>query len=63
MPGLAAQNSATDPQQLRVLLKAPDLRSIDPQRLQKASEALVVALQEAGPKFGLAAPTLEDTPK
>jgi iron uptake system component EfeO len=47
--------------ELKELLGAKDLKSIDPQRLQKASEALVVALQAAGPKLGLATPTLEDT--
>jgi hypothetical protein len=46
---------------LTALLEVRDLRSIDPERLRKASEALVVALQAAGPKLGLSTPTLEGT--
>jgi iron uptake system component EfeO len=57
-PKLAAQVS-DDIDRLKIILKADDLRSIDPEQLQKASEALVVALQAAAPKLGLAAPTLE----
>lgn len=57
-PKLAAQVS-DDIDRLKTILKADDLRSIDPEQLQKASEALVVALQAAAPKLGLAAPTLE----
>jgi iron uptake system EfeUOB component EfeO/EfeM len=67
----ASQLEASDPKlaervrddinQLKALLKVQDLRGIDPDKLQKASEALVVALQAAGPKLGLATPTLEGT--
>lgn len=48
---------------LKALLEVRDLRSIDPDKLLKASEGLVVALQAAGPKLGLATPTLEGTAK
>ena len=48
---------------LKALLEVHDLRSIDPDKLLKASEGLVVALQAAGPKLGLATPTLEGTAK
>jgi iron uptake system component EfeO len=48
---------------LKALLEARDLRSIDPDKLRKASEAVVVALQAAGPKLGLATPTLEGNAK
>ncbi len=44
---------------LKMMLKVQDLRKIDPEDLQKTSEALVVAWQAAGPKLGLATPTLE----
>lgn len=54
-----AERIRSDIDQLKTLLKVSDLRAIDPEKLQKASEALVVALQAAGPKLGLATPTLE----
>jgi iron uptake system component EfeO len=56
-----AEQVRTDINQLKALLKVQDLRGIDPDTLQKASEGLVVALQAAGPKLGLATPTLEGT--
>lgn len=56
-----AERVRDDINQLKALLKVQDLRGIDPDKLQKASEALVVALQAAGPKLGLATPTLEGT--
>jgi hypothetical protein len=49
--------------QLKALLMAQDLRGIDPDKLRKASEALVVNLQAAAPKIGLSTPTLEETGK
>jgi iron uptake system EfeUOB component EfeO/EfeM len=61
-PKLAGQIRG-DINQLKALLKVQDLRGIDPDKLQKASEALVVALQAAGPKLGLATPTLEGSGK
>jgi len=48
---------------LKTMLKVQDLRQIDPEELQKTSEALVVAWQAAGPKLGLAVPTLEAAAK
>ncbi len=47
---------------LNALLAAKDLRSIDPEELQKASEVLVVTLSAAAPKLGLETPTLEGGP-
>lgn len=49
--------------QLKALLMAQDLRGVDPDKLRKASEALVVNLQAAAPKIGLSTPTLEETGK
>jgi hypothetical protein len=46
-------------ERLKTLVTVKDLRSIDPDELQKASEALIVALQAAAPKLGLAPPALE----
>jgi iron uptake system component EfeO len=46
---------------LKRLLSAADLRSVDADTLRKASETLIVSLQTAAPKIGLATPTLEDT--
>jgi iron uptake system component EfeO len=43
------------------LLAVANLRQVDADKLRKASEALIVSLQAAGPKIGLATPTLEDT--
>jgi iron uptake system component EfeO len=47
--------------QLKHLLSVPDLKSVDADALRKASEMLIVSLQAAAPKIGLAMPTLEDT--
>ena len=57
-PQLAA-HIRDDIDKLKMMLKVQDLRQIDPEVLQKTSEALVVAWQAAGPKLGLATPTLE----
>jgi iron uptake system component EfeO len=67
----AATLTAADPQlaeqirseiaQLKHLLSVPDLKSVDADTLRKASETLIVCLQAAAPKIGLAMPTLEDT--
>jgi len=65
---LAAADAKLDAQvrsevsKLKTLLAAKDLRSIDPEELQKASEALVLALSAAAPKLGLETPTLEGDP-
>jgi iron uptake system component EfeO len=45
------------------LLAVPNLKRVDAEKLRKASEALIVSLQAAGPKIGLATPTLEETAK
>jgi iron uptake system component EfeO len=47
--------------QLKQLVSAPDLQSVDADALRKASETLIVSLQAAAPKIGIATPTLEDT--
>jgi iron uptake system component EfeO len=49
--------------QLKALLAVEDLKEVDPDALRKTSEALTVSLQAAGPKIGLATPTLEDVAK
>jgi iron uptake system component EfeO len=48
---------------LKVLLAVDDLKKVDPDALRKTSEALTVTLQAAGPKIGLATPTLEEVAK
>lgn len=48
---------------LKILLMAPDLNGVDPDRIRKASEMLIVTLQAVAPKLGLSTPTLEDTAK
>jgi iron uptake system component EfeO len=58
-----AEQLRNDIEEITGLLKVEDLRRIDPAKLQKASEVLVVALQAAGPKLGLATPTLEGPAK
>jgi iron uptake system component EfeO len=45
--------------QLKQLVSAPDLRSVDAGALRKTSETLIVSLQAAAPKLGVATPTLE----
>ncbi len=47
--------------QLKHLLSVPDLQSVDADALRNASEMLIVNLQAAAPKIGLATPTLEET--
>lgn len=47
--------------QLKHLVAVPDLESVDPDTLRKTSETLIVSLQTAAPKIGLATPALEDT--
>ncbi len=47
--------------QLKGLLSVQDLKSVDADTLRNASETLIVSLQAAAPKIGLAMPTLEDT--
>jgi iron uptake system component EfeO len=49
--------------QLKILVAAADLKKIDSEKLRRASEALIVALQSAGPKLGLGTPTLEEAAK
>jgi iron uptake system component EfeO len=46
--------------QLKTLLEAPDLKTVDFGKLRAVSEALVVALQKAGPEIGLRSPRLEE---
>lgn len=48
---------------IKILVAFDDLKKVDPDALRKASEALTVVLQAAGPKLGLATPTLEETAK
>jgi iron uptake system component EfeO len=48
---------------LKILLAVDDLKKVDPDALRKTSEALTVTLQAAGPKIGLATPTLEEVAK
>lgn len=45
--------------QLEQLVSAPDLQSVDADALRKTSETLIVSLQAAAPKLGVATPTLE----
>jgi len=65
---LAAADAKLDAQvrgeisRLKALLAAKDLRSIDPEQLQKASERLVLTLSAAALKLGLETPTLEGGP-
>jgi iron uptake system EfeUOB component EfeO/EfeM len=69
----AAELQAADPKlnervegeirELARLLAATNLKLVDAEKLRKASEALIVSLQAAAPKIGLATPTLEDTAK
>jgi iron uptake system component EfeO len=59
-PNLATQVRG-EIDQLKRLLAIPSLESVDADALRKTSEALIVSLQAAGPKIGLARPTLEDS--
>ena len=47
-------------QQLASLLSVADAKSLEPSKVRRASEELIVALQDAAPKIGLLKPTLED---
>jgi iron uptake system component EfeO len=49
--------------QLKTVLDTPDLKSVDPDSLRKASEALIVDVQTSAPELGLGKPTLEDIPQ
>jgi iron uptake system component EfeO len=49
---------ATSVAALTELVKAPDLKSLDGAALQRNSEELALALQDAAPMLGLAAPNL-----
>jgi iron uptake system component EfeO len=55
-----AQQVRGEIDKLKALLVVQSLEGIDPNALRKASETLVIALQAAGPKVGLATPTLEE---
>jgi iron uptake system component EfeO len=56
----AAERVQSDIGQLKALLMVADLKSVDADNLRKTSEALIVALQAAGPELGLGTPTLEE---
>lgn len=58
-----AQAALSEIRDIKVLLDASDLRRVDPDRLRKVSEELVVILENAGPEIGLSKPTLEETTK
>ena len=58
-PQLAATTQAQI-EQLKQLLDAPDLKSLDPGKLRAASEELVVTLQKTAPEIGLRSPSLEE---
>jgi iron uptake system EfeUOB component EfeO/EfeM len=64
---LAAHDAARDADiqrrigTLRTIVAAPALRRIDPDHLRRASEELVLALQEAAPALGLKTPSLEES--
>jgi iron uptake system component EfeO len=47
-------------EQLKGLVGAPDLMSLDSEKLRAASEELIVVLQSAAPKIGLRSPALEE---
>jgi iron uptake system component EfeO len=55
-----AEQVRSEIDQLKHLVSIPNLESIDADALRKTSEALIVSLQAAAPKIGLAVPTLED---
>jgi iron uptake system component EfeO len=56
----SAEQIRSEIEQLKHFLSVPDLKSADADTLRKASEMLIVSLQAAAPKIGLAVPTLED---
>ncbi len=55
----AAEQIRSEIGQLKQLVSPPDLRSVDADALRKASETLILSLQAAAPKLGVATPTLE----
>ena len=55
-----SQAAETKIMQLKDLVSVDDLRKLDPDKLRKTSEELIVALQNCAPKIGLRAPTLEE---
>jgi iron uptake system component EfeO len=46
--------------ELKTQVDVPDLKGLDPGKLRAQSEELIVLLQQAAPKIGLRAPTLEE---
>jgi iron uptake system EfeUOB component EfeO/EfeM len=56
-----AEQIRSEIRELKHLVSAPGLESVDSDTLRKTSETLIVSLQTAAPKIGLATPTLEDT--
>jgi hypothetical protein len=58
-----ADRVQSDIGRLKALMLVPDLKSVDADGMRKASEALIVALQAAGPELGLGTPTLEEAAK
>jgi iron uptake system component EfeO len=49
-------------EQLKALVRVRDLKHLDPDELRRASEGLVVILQNGAPRIGLQKPTLEERP-
>lgn len=58
-----ADRARSEIDRLKILLTVADLRKVDSDDLRKASEALIVTLQAAGPKIGLSTPMLEEAAK
>lgn len=58
-----AERARSEINRLKVLLAVADLKKVDSDNLRKASEALIVSMQTAGPKIGLGAPALEEAAK
>jgi iron uptake system component EfeO len=56
-----ATTTQNEIEELKSVLNAPNLKSVDPDRLRVVSEELVVTLQSAAPKVGLAKPTIEES--
>lgn len=55
-----AADIGTEIERLKAMVDVPDLKGLDPDKLRAASEELIVALQDAAPKIGLRAPSLEE---
>ena len=55
----AAEHIRSEITQLKQLVSAADLQSVDADALRKTSETLIISLQAAAPKIGVATPTLE----